>query len=173
MQPVLSLQFVFVAVFAAVAVQASLFTCENKAIVSSSFIGKNSDVKVDSLVCLNTIQKRDLKAPRTNVCGDSCTTNCFTPSGGGPDPNDYQVIADALLYASQDTGAYVNISSGTVISMQYSTCETFFVNQATSNETYCRSDWAGVVGYVANNCQSQENAHGGNCIAPDQIWTIL
>jgi hypothetical protein len=25
--------------------------------------------------------------------------------------------------------------------MQYSTCETFYVNQASYNETYCMTDW--------------------------------
>lgn len=34
------------------------------------------------------------------------TTNCFTPSGGGPDPNECHVIADALLYDSQNVGQY-------------------------------------------------------------------
>ncbi|KAG0700052.1 hypothetical protein DFH29DRAFT_649884 [Suillus ampliporus] len=166
------LQFVFAAVFAVVAVQASSFTCENKAVISSSFIGQNSDVRVDTLACSNTIQKRDLEARQTNVCADTCTTNCFTPSGGGPNPNDCQVISDALSYDSQNTGALFNISSGSTIYMQYSTCETFFVNQASYAETYCRTNWAGVVEYVAFNCQSQQNAHGGNCVAPDQTWFI-
>ena len=31
-------------------------------------------------------------------------TNCFTPSGGGPDPNECTIIADALLYDSQNIG---------------------------------------------------------------------
>ncbi|KAI5981202.1 hypothetical protein EDD15DRAFT_2336753 [Pisolithus albus] len=29
-----------------------------------------------------------------------------------------------------------------------------------------------VVEYVAFNCQSQQNAHGGNCVASDQSWFI-
>ena len=29
------------------------------------------------------------------------TTNCFIPSGGGPNPNDCHVIVDALLFEAQ------------------------------------------------------------------------
>ncbi|KAG1739881.1 uncharacterized protein EDB91DRAFT_1248642 [Suillus paluster] len=166
------LQFAIAAVFAAVAVQASSFTCENKAVISSSFIGENSDVKVETLGCSNTIQKRGLEARQTNVCADTCTTNCFTPSGGGPDPYDCQVISDALLYDSQNIGALFNITTATTLYMQYATCETFFVNQASYTETYCRTNWANVVEYVAFNCQSQQNAHGGNCVTSDQTWFI-
>lgn len=32
------------------------------------------------------------------------TTNCFPGAGGGPDPNDCHVIADALRYDSQNIG---------------------------------------------------------------------
>ena len=34
----------------------------------------------------------------------SGTTTCFTPSGGGPDPNECHVIADALRFDSQNIG---------------------------------------------------------------------
>lgn len=166
------LRFAFTAVLAAVAVEASSFTCKNKAVISSSFIGQNSDVQVDTVTCSNVVSKRDLEARQTNVCAATCTTNCFTPSGGGPNPNDCQVISDALLYDSQNIGALFNIASGTTIYMQYSTCQTFFVNQASYNETYCRTNWANVVEYVAFNCQSTQNAHGGNCVPPDQTWFV-
>ncbi|KAG1753213.1 hypothetical protein EDB19DRAFT_1902864 [Suillus lakei] len=165
-------RFAFAAAFAAVAVEASSFACENKAIISTSFIGENSDVQVDTVACSNTIEKRDLSTRQTNVCADTCTTNCFTPSGGGPNPYDCQVISDALLYNSQNNEALFNITSGTAIYMQYSTCQTFFVNQASYSETYCSSNWANVVEYVAFNCQSTQNAHGGNCVPPDQTWFI-
>jgi hypothetical protein len=36
----------------------------------------------------------------------SGATNCFSPSGGGPDPNECNVIADALLYDSQNIGTF-------------------------------------------------------------------
>ncbi|OJA17939.1 hypothetical protein AZE42_03472 [Rhizopogon vesiculosus] len=172
MQPFLRCRFAFIAVLAAVAVKASSFTCEDKTIISSYFTGENLDVKVDTLACSNTIQKRSVERRQTNVCADTCTTNCFTPSGGGPNPYDCQVIQDALLYDSQNVGPLFDIGSGTTIYMQYSTCETFFVNQAGFNETYCRTDWANTVEYVAFNCQSTQNAHGGNCVPADQTWFI-
>lgn len=37
-------------------------------------------------------------------------TSCFTPSGGGPDPNDCKIISDALRYESQNTGKIVSPS---------------------------------------------------------------
>ena len=62
-------------------------------------------------------------APGTNVCSAPCrfsheflfrfqkfttpfagTTTCFTPAGGGPDPNDCHVIADALRFDSENIG---------------------------------------------------------------------
>lgn len=156
----------------ALVLEAFSFTCENKAMMSTSFIGQNSDVRVDTLACSNIFKKRDLGARQTNVCADTCTTNCFAPSGGGPNPYDCQVISDAILYDSQNVGALFNIASGSTIYMQYSTCETFFVNQASYNETYCRTNWANVVEYVAFNCQSTQNAHGGNCVPPDQSWFV-
>jgi hypothetical protein len=93
--------------------------------MSTSFIGQNSDVRVDTLACSNIFKKRDLGARQTNVCADTCalcsmllssglfqadftttqgTTNCFAPSGGGPNPYDCQVISDAILYDSQNVG---------------------------------------------------------------------
>lgn len=31
-------------------------------------------------------------------------TNCFLPAGGGPDPNECHIIADALRFESENTG---------------------------------------------------------------------
>lgn len=106
----LLLHFAFTAVLAAVAVKSSSFTCEDEIVMSSYFIGENSDVKVDTLSCSNVIQKRDVERRQTNVCADTCTTNCFAPSGGGPNPYDCQVISDAILYDSQNVGALFNIA---------------------------------------------------------------
>jgi len=151
------------------------FVCKDEKVLSSYFAGKDNQVEAQVLSCSNTAElvSRGITQKRqTNVCGNTCTTNCFYPAGGGPNPNDCQMIANALLYDSQNIGALFNITVGTPIFMQYSSCETFFVNQATYNETYCRSDWASVIEYVAFNCQSQQNAHGGNCVASDQTWFI-
>lgn len=87
-------------------------------------------------------------------------TNCFIPSGGGPDPNECHVISDALLYNSQNIGLYLFILSNepvhsylaigplfnittnaAVITMQFRSCLSFFVNQAGLDLTYCRTDW--------------------------------
>jgi hypothetical protein len=35
------------------------------------------------------------------------TTNCFLPAGGGPDPNQCHVIADALRFNSENTGRFL------------------------------------------------------------------
>ena len=71
-------------------------------------------------------------------------TNCFTPSGGGPDPNECHVITDALLYDSQNIGALFTLDPAkntSVITMQYRSCKTFMVNQDSGALNYCRTDW--------------------------------
>ncbi len=55
--------------------------------------------------CLSAI---GMVCPRTKYCTGA--TNCFTPSGGGPNPNDCTVIADALLFESQNKGDPVSPS---------------------------------------------------------------
>ncbi|KAH7924205.1 hypothetical protein BV22DRAFT_1196128 [Leucogyrophana mollusca] len=169
------------AVFASTLAQSAIvgspnspFTCENKEVFSTSYIGQYKNVKAEVVSCSNHLQRRSEFVKRqTDVCGGACTTNCFAPAGNGPDPNDCQVIADALLYASQNGEPLFDIDAGTSgIYMQYQTCQSYFLNQASYNETYCRSDWAEVIEYVAFNCQSQQNAHGGNCVASDQSWFI-
>ncbi|EGO19772.1 hypothetical protein SERLADRAFT_400865 [Serpula lacrymans var. lacrymans S7.9] len=133
------------------------------------------DVKSSFVSCSNSLVPSPQLASNasTNVCGANCTTNCFTPSGGGPDPNDCQVISNALLYETNNSVPTFNATLNTTgVYMQYQTCETFFLNQATTNLTYCNQDWAQVVEYVAFNCQATQNAHGGNCVADDQRWFI-
>lgn len=106
----------------------------------------------------------------TSVCGATCTsclssclaymwlishsshlagdTHCFNPAGGGPDPNDCKVISDVLRYDSQNTANTFNIPhSAAVVRMQYRSCYSFFVNQATTDLQYCRLDW--VRGHVS------------------------
>lgn len=89
-------------------------------------------------------------------------TNCFIPSGGGPDPNECHVISDALLYDSQNIGSWPLLrwpfchsltprlgalfqlnpaANGSVITMQFRSCESFMVNQDIVPLTYCRTDW--------------------------------
>ncbi|TFK70864.1 hypothetical protein BDN72DRAFT_838395 [Pluteus cervinus] len=164
------------AVFSSPIVENSI--CAGQSTISESFIGKDKNVKVQYISCAagppDTFQARSVKPRQTNVCGKTCNTNCFTPSGGGPDPNECHVIADALRYESQNTGALFQIGTGTnnTITMTYRSCLSFFVNQDFGPEVYCRTDFADVIDWVAPHCQSAQNAHGGNCVASDQTWYI-
>jgi len=154
------------------------FTCEDQQVISTSYVGQAQNVKSQVVSCSNSLNTQtglvsEADSDPSDVCGATCTTNCFNPAGGGPDPNDCQVIADALLYDSQNVGALFTIPANTSgIVMQYQSCETFFIDQASYNLTYCRTDWSSVIEYVAFNCQATQNAHGGNCVASDQRWFI-
>lgn len=75
--------------------------------LENTYIGPNQDVLAEYYSCASTFANNTVSSVEkrvTNECGASCTTNCYTPSGGGPDPNDCQVIADALLFEGQNTG---------------------------------------------------------------------
>ncbi|KAK7688307.1 hypothetical protein QCA50_008678 [Cerrena zonata] len=150
--------------------------CQSPTVISEVYIGEQKNVKVDAISCANkvtdVVQIEKRQTP-VNVCGAQCDTHCFPPSGGGPDPNECHVISDALLYDSQNVGALFNIpANASVITMQFRSCKSFFVNQAGIDEQYCRTDWSAVLDFVAFNCQSQQNAHGGLCVAADQRWFI-
>ncbi|KIJ64019.1 hypothetical protein HYDPIDRAFT_112534 [Hydnomerulius pinastri MD-312] len=155
------------------------YSCEDKQVVSTSYVGASKNVKAETISCSNTLPgyaplaATDNSTDPSNVCGANCTTNCFYPAGGGPDPNDCAVIADALLYDGQNIGPLFNITANTSgVAMTYASCYTFFLDQASYNLTYCRNDWSTVLNYVAVNCQATQNAHGGNCVATDQRWFI-
>ncbi|KAF9043210.1 hypothetical protein BJ165DRAFT_230511 [Panaeolus papilionaceus] len=151
---------------------------------ASTWIGKDKNVEVYTVSCPTPTVKNDARglealSPRqtttpANVCGAQCNTNCFTPSGGGPDPNECHVITDALLFANENTGAIfpINASPNNTVVMQYRSCKTFFLNQAQGPLAYCRSDWASLVDSLAFNCQATQNAHGGNCVAQDGRWFV-
>ncbi|KAJ3991607.1 hypothetical protein F5050DRAFT_1124615 [Lentinula boryana] len=152
--------------------------CPGQLTVSEIFIGAENNVKLAQVYCPeNTapaLNARQDNGTALDVCGATCETNCFTPSGGGPDPNDCTVIADAMRFYSQNVNDTFYIGTGTnnTVVLTYSTCETFYVNQDPVEQSYCYSDWASIVDYIAPNCQSTQNAHGGNCIAEDQQWFI-
>lgn len=167
---------------------ASTSICSGEAtVVSEGFIGKDHNVKVTTLSCSqdrsfenigvrHLVKARQTTTPPLNVCGAKCNTNCFLPAGGGPDPNDCHVIADALKFESQNTGAIFTIPNGNSTSnpvvLQFSSCKTFFLNQDLGPLEYCRTDWASLVDTLAFNCQATQNAHGGNCVAADQRWFV-
>ncbi|THH27893.1 hypothetical protein EUX98_g6295 [Antrodiella citrinella] len=147
--------------------------CKSPVVAEQSYIG---NVQLSAIQCANflpSFSKRQT-TPVSNVCGAQCDTHCFNPAGGGPDPNDCNVIADALRYDSQDISEEFNVSTtNALFVLQYHSCESFFVNQAGSTDlTYCRSDWAAVIDFVAFNCQATQNAHGGLCVAASQEWFI-
>ncbi|EMD41282.1 hypothetical protein CERSUDRAFT_109882 [Gelatoporia subvermispora B] len=160
--------------------------CADRTTLAEHYIGVNNDVKVESVYCSNNLQsdagagtaselESDLTRRQNDVCGAACTTFCFTPSGGGPDPNDCNVIQDALLYDSQNVGQLFTLdpaANTSQIVMTYNTCQTYILDQTNSSLTYCRSDWASLVYYIAWNCQSTQNAHGGLCVASDGRWYI-
>ncbi|KAJ3551900.1 hypothetical protein NM688_g4442 [Phlebia brevispora] len=141
--------------------------------VLDTYIGEDRNVHTEVIQCQNIPVLASQVGKRDDVCGANCTTDCFTPSGGGPDPNDCQVIADALLYDSQNVGALFTLdpTNGTQrITMQYRSCLTYMLNQDVVPITYCRTDWSQLVEYIAFNCQAEQNAHGGLCVADDQRW---
>jgi len=154
--------------------------CDGAVTLASTWIGKAKNVQVKSVFCPNLYhQRRDELEQRqtnsTNVCGAPCATTCFTPSGGGPDPNDCHVIADALREDSESIGALFEIGTGTnnnTVVMTFNTCFTEFLNQAFGPLVYCRTDFASLIDFIAPNCQATQNAHGGICVADDQSWFV-
>jgi hypothetical protein len=139
-------------------------------LVTATTIGVPTSAATTSVVTATPVN------PNPNVCGATCDTNCFLPSGGGPNPNDCSVIADALLYDSENVGTTFDIAptspTNSAIFLKFRSCETFMVNQDVNALTYCRADWSALVNYIAPNCQATQNAHGGNCVARDKRWFI-
>ncbi|PFH48159.1 hypothetical protein AMATHDRAFT_76868 [Amanita thiersii Skay4041] len=150
--------------------------CEGETVLSEEFIGKDKNVKMQRLTCpQRSITGRSLEARQTNVCATPCNRNCFSGGvGTGPDPNECHVIADAILFESQNTGALFEIGTGTnnTIAFFFRSCESFIVNQNLTPIVYCRVNWSQTIDNVAFNCQAQQNAHGGNCVATDQSYFI-
>ncbi|EKM52844.1 uncharacterized protein PHACADRAFT_212053 [Phanerochaete carnosa HHB-10118-sp] len=153
--------------------------CQNPRVVSTEYIGRDKNVLVQHTACDTVAAPQVAHAiearQSNNVCGTPFNTFCFTPSGGGPDPNDCHVITDALLYDSQNVGALFTLDPAqntSVITMTYQSCESFMVNQDSVALTYCRTDWASILDNLAFNCQATQNAHGGLSVATNQEWFI-
>ncbi|EKM60168.1 uncharacterized protein PHACADRAFT_203435 [Phanerochaete carnosa HHB-10118-sp] len=157
----------------------SIKYCQNPRAVNTDYVGRDKNVLVQYTACdgvATTQIARAIEARQSNnVCGAPYNTSCFTPSGGGPDPNDCHVITDALLYDSQNIGALFTLDPAqntSLITMTYQSCESFMVNQDNVALTYCRTDWASILDNLAFNCQATQNAHGGLSVATDQEWFI-
>ncbi|KAI8969697.1 hypothetical protein BD414DRAFT_256923 [Trametes punicea] len=159
-------------------------TCVSEYVAYETYIGKDRNVKLTYSHCdeapLVSSDAHDsaplAKRQSNNVCGAPCNTYCWTPSGGGPNTNDCSVIADALLYDSQNVGVLFNVTAtGTPtdkVTMQYSSCLTYFLNQDFSTLVYCRTEWSKLVNWLATDCDADNNAHGGLCVATDQRWYV-
>ncbi|KAJ7763122.1 hypothetical protein DFH07DRAFT_738838, partial [Mycena maculata] len=151
--------------------------CEGQVTLFQTYIGQGGklrNVKVQHATCpeyaskVATLETRQAK----HRCG--FMFHATIQSGGGPDPNDCQVIADALLYDSQNVGPLFTVGTGTnnTVVMQYATCLSFYVNQDAAPIEYCDTDWAALIEYIAPNCQATQNAHGGLCVATNQQWFV-
>ncbi|KAF8884151.1 hypothetical protein BD779DRAFT_1742022 [Infundibulicybe gibba] len=122
--------------------------CKGRVVTSESFIGKDKNVKMETFSCADAASKRSVNLDarqstnNTIVCGAAC--NIFG----------------------------INNGTNNTVALSFRSCETFFVNQDIAPLSYCRIDWAGVVDFVAPNCQATQNAHGGNCVANDQRWFV-
>ncbi|KII95396.1 hypothetical protein PLICRDRAFT_212832 [Plicaturopsis crispa FD-325 SS-3] len=96
-----------------------------------------------------------------NLVGAPCTTYCYTPAGGGPDPNDCQSLANDYAGDGDFT-----IGSGGGLVWSLGSCQVVQWNDMSSGDVlynYNTANWAGVVSYIAWNCQATQNAHGGTC----------
>ncbi|KAF8148697.1 hypothetical protein B0H34DRAFT_802904 [Crassisporium funariophilum] len=111
-------------------------------------------------------------ADAVSVCGVKCTTSYMprtVSAGDGPDPNDCRVISDTIRFLSQNSALTNTIPPGGNLTMRYNTCESFFLNKATTPLTYCRLDWAPIVDHVALTSKLTHHA-GGDCVAEDGSW---
>ncbi|KAI0271281.1 hypothetical protein BC834DRAFT_818017 [Gloeopeniophorella convolvens] len=159
----------------------ALAQCNNPEVVSSTYVGEHKNVLLQQLYCpdlprtaAQAAAQRVVK--RDNVCGAPCATNCFPGTANAPNAGDCTVIADALLYDSQNVGALFTLdpsANTSAITMQYHSCSTLIVDQAGVPLTYCRSDWSSLVNWLASDCSPTTNsAHGGNCVANDGRWFV-
>ncbi|KAJ6483615.1 hypothetical protein C8R47DRAFT_566132 [Mycena vitilis] len=168
--------------------------CEGQVTAAEKYIGQDKNVLVQQATCPtfgSNLKVKTLESRQLDVCGNTCeeraakriaavtsypigTTNCFTPSGGGPNTTDCHVIADALRFNSQNTGPLFTIGTGinNTVVVKYSTCLSFFVNQDASPLEYCDTEWAKLIDFVGPNCAAAQNAHGGLCVATNQQWFV-
>ncbi|TFK70854.1 hypothetical protein BDN72DRAFT_958478 [Pluteus cervinus] len=172
-----------VTIFIASGGLASTNLCAHKAPISCTFIGANKDVLVETSSRSSNNERRSLQARQdsngtqpVSVCGTQCDTHCYNPDGGGPDPKDCHVIADALRFESENSGPTFDIPFGenSTITLSYQNCSSLFVNQEDSGVdlTYCKVEWANTIDDLAQNCPSTEIDHGGICLGPQQDWFI-
>lgn len=94
-----------------------------------------------------------------DLCGAPCTTYCQSGSGG-PNPNDCSTLANEYV----NDGTFT-VSPGYYESWSYASCWVGMSNYYGSDLVYCydSNNWAGVVNYLAWNCQGTTGDNGGQC----------
>jgi hypothetical protein len=178
-----SIAFVVTSFSLLVASKPTIASLESRCTIETNFapsyIGEFKNVLVQTASCPSDVLppvERNLEGRQAsvNVCGANCTTNCFAGATNAPTTSDCHVIADALLYESQNGGALFNVANGTnnQIIMSFQACKTFFLNQDLNTLTYCRSAWSQLVDWLSTSCAGTKGAHGGNCVAVDQRWFV-
>ncbi|GJE97421.1 hypothetical protein PsYK624_136390 [Phanerochaete sordida] len=100
-----------------------------------------------------------LAARSYDLCGAPCTSYCHA-GGGGPDPNDCTSLANEYANNGEFTVAY-----GTYGWWTWGSCAAGLANSYGSDLVYCYdwNNWAGVVNYLAWNCQGTTGDNGGQC----------
>ncbi|GJE97428.1 hypothetical protein PsYK624_136470 [Phanerochaete sordida] len=104
----------------------------------------------------SSLEKR---AAGYDLCGAPCTTVCHGGTGG-PNPNDCQTLANNHANDGEFTVSY-----GTFGWWTYGSCAAGLANHWGADVYYCwdTKNLAGVISYLAWNCQSTQHANGGQC----------
>ncbi|KAF7552593.1 hypothetical protein G7Z17_g4202 [Cylindrodendrum hubeiense] len=139
----------------------------DKVIKSTTFKGRpfiQSTCKVDDSVLTSRNVKDESVLTKRNldICGAPCTTYC-NGGTGGPNPNDCTAIATAM----ENNGGFL-IPQGDMVIYSLGSCQTYVINTDNQDLFYCsdQSNWAGVINYVAWNCQASSPGgpyNGGSC----------
>jgi len=129
----------------------------------------------------NNCQSRFSGVDQNSVleCSASCSSSCFPlDSGGpGPDPNDCQQVSNNLY---RESVQIFTLEPENFIFFTRGSCGIGIKNQIAANPanwgcsqrlTYDYTDLADVGHYLAWNCQAQQAARGGICVADRGVYT--
>ncbi|KIP07106.1 hypothetical protein PHLGIDRAFT_430031 [Phlebiopsis gigantea 11061_1 CR5-6] len=114
-----------------------------------------SPTRRDDGLGVSLVKKND------DLCGAPCTTYCNGGSGG-PNPKDCETMANA----ESGMGTFT-ITPGSAFIWSYASCQATMNNELSPRQdiVYCYDwkNWAGVVNYLAWNCQGTHGDNGGSC----------
>ncbi|ROV91944.1 hypothetical protein VSDG_07592 [Cytospora chrysosperma] len=133
----------------------------NETTVNGVHIGQGACQTAESVLqSRNAVN--DLDQRNTNLCGAPCTTYCNSGTGG-PDPNDCSSLASSI----EGSGGFT-MSAGYTYYWWWGSCEAYIINTSSADEYYCydESNFAGVINYLAWNCQASTSGgpySGGSC----------